>query len=109
MVTPFSNAIEVVMTLKLEPGMYRSWYALASSGLPGTALRNVRRLFRLGRVVHGDVGGVVTRVADHRDHRTGMRVHHHDRALAGAERVGGDLLHVGRASPATRCRCCRCR
>ena len=32
---PFSKAMPVVITLKLEPGMYRSWYALASSGLPG--------------------------------------------------------------------------
>src|SRR3954451_22523512 len=40
-VTPFSNAADVVMTLKLDPGMYRSWYALASNGFPGTALRKV--------------------------------------------------------------------
>ena len=40
--TPASSAIDVVSTLNAEPGMYRSWYELASSGLPGAALSSVR-------------------------------------------------------------------
>ena len=31
----------VVITLNVEPGMYRSWYAWASSGLPGVSWRSV--------------------------------------------------------------------
>jgi hypothetical protein len=41
-VTPFSKAIPVVITLKLDPGMYRSWYAFARSGFPVKFVRNAR-------------------------------------------------------------------
>ena len=38
LITPFSMPIDVVRILNAEPGMNRSWYALFSSGLPGSAL-----------------------------------------------------------------------
>ena len=42
LITPFSRPIDVVRILNAEPGMYRSWYALFSSGLPGAAFISSR-------------------------------------------------------------------
>ena len=81
-VTPFSKRDRRRDDLEARARHVPLLVRVGEQRLAGQGIEERQRVFGLAGVVHGDVGRVEARVADHRDHRAGVRIHHHDRALA---------------------------